>query len=279
MTSVRPAFSDKSRLVCAIDPGLSRLAVAAAWVSATGVTETSADTIQIDAWQCCMTLNLMRMADECRDTKCPHNHTREIIDGFNHLLTRFDVFYRCDVLIIERQPPQGHVTIQNLFLQRFGATKVQLVDPTQRNTHFGWARGKTTRWERKRMATHLVQTQWCAQLACGFYDKQSIVDPVPTAWEREEMTRLVDAVLMSKEPSTTAAITQELFVFEVHDRADAILLVVFWLQERTRRLLPPLPVVVSKYFSATAIPHKTSLSCRSSIDFLEDTKRDQQQWG
>jgi hypothetical protein len=249
-------------LVCAIDPGLSRLAVAAAWISC------NQGHVKIDAWKCCMTLNLMRMADECKasmkttNAVCPHGHTREIVDGFNH------------VLLIERQPPQGHVTIQNLFLQRFGSTKVQLVDATRRNTHFGWQRGKTTRWERKRMATHLVQTRWYADLAHGVYDRKIIADPTPTDWEREEMARLAAAVATTTNPISEDcdAVAREMFVFEVHDRADAVLLIVFWLQEHARGVLvsPPTPakrVMVSKYF---ATPHPKTIICRSSVEFLRD---------
>jgi len=239
------------KLVCAIDPGLSRLAVAAAWIDVLSG--------EIVSWECCMTLNLLRMAGECVASCCKYNHTKEIVDGFNHLIARFDVFDKCDVLLIERQPPQGHVTIQNLFLQHFGTTKVQMVDPNSRNTHFGWRRGQTTRWQRKHAATSLVLSRKYLDLVHGFCGTESVPSPMPTAWELEEMRRLTN------EAASTSHATQELFIFDVHDRADAVLLVVFWLDAQQQQSQPQPRVIVSKYFPPP--PIQCSTNCRSATEF------------
>jgi len=67
---------------------------------------------------------------------CKLHHDRCIPDYLDHFIQETVYFEECDVLIVERQPPQGIQNVQDLLFKQF-RDKVLLINPGSIHKYFG----------------------------------------------------------------------------------------------------------------------------------------------
>jgi len=72
---------------------------------------------------------------ECKTGECPHRHDRCFTDYMNHFFDNHPELNNADHILIERQPPQGLVSIQELILNKYRETVV-LICPRSVHKHF-----------------------------------------------------------------------------------------------------------------------------------------------
>ena len=67
---------------------------------------------------------------------CKLCHTREIVDGVMHFIQEYKpVLDNCDVLLIERQPPQGFTSIEGILFYEY-RNKAVLISPNAMHSFF-----------------------------------------------------------------------------------------------------------------------------------------------
>jgi hypothetical protein len=66
---------------------------------------------------------------------CKLLHDRCIPDYVDHFIQEHDAFEKCDILLIERQPPKGITNVQDLLFTRF-RNKVKLLSPNSMHKYF-----------------------------------------------------------------------------------------------------------------------------------------------
>ena len=88
----------------------------------------------------CKLINIKNLMLECSDTDCKLKHTLCISDYMAHLFkTYHDFFEKADTILIERQPPQGFVAVQELILFKY-REKALLVSPNSMHKHFSMSK-------------------------------------------------------------------------------------------------------------------------------------------
>ncbi len=89
----------------------------------------------------CKRVNITHMKHETIPRcECSLHHSRCIPDYIDHFIQELPYFKECDVLIIEQQPPQGLMNVQDLLFKTF-REKVLLIHPASIHTYFGLPKG------------------------------------------------------------------------------------------------------------------------------------------
>jgi len=88
----------------------------------------------------CKLINIKNLMLECSDTDCELKHTLCISDYMAHLFKMYhDFFEKANTILIERQPPQGFVAVQELILFKY-RDKAILVSPNSMHKHFSMSK-------------------------------------------------------------------------------------------------------------------------------------------
>lgn len=87
---------------------------------------------------------------------CTIKHTKTIADWLEHIFyLNTELFDLCTHILIERQPPQGHVAVEQLFYYKF-REKAVLVHPRSVHSYFRW--NSTINYEkRKEKSVEIMQ--------------------------------------------------------------------------------------------------------------------------
>lgn len=74
----------------------------------------------------------------CSGNGCRFNHTRNIYDYLNHMFYINEELFRIsDKIIIERQPPGGYLSVEQIIFGRF-RNKAILISPNSMHKFMGW---------------------------------------------------------------------------------------------------------------------------------------------
>jgi hypothetical protein len=120
-------FDDKIKIL-SIDIGCSHLALALFLVDQDFVIEKFLDFNLIDITQ--YTHNV------CGNIKnCKMYHTNNFSDRVEHLYVEHPCFHEADIILVEKQPPQGFVVIEQLIFNKF-RDKTILIHPRSVHLHF-----------------------------------------------------------------------------------------------------------------------------------------------
>jgi hypothetical protein len=85
----------------------------------------------------CELINIIDVMNECSDKHCELRHDKIICDYVTHIFKKFkEQFDNSDVILIERQPPMGLVSIQELIMYKY-RNKSILVSPNAMLNFFG----------------------------------------------------------------------------------------------------------------------------------------------
>ena len=124
--------------IISIDIGFEHFAIIGANVS--GILDQSEQPYKLEDITLCKLINIKNLMLECSDTDCKLKHTLCISDYMAHLFkTYHDFFEKADTILIERQPPQGFVAVQELILFKY-REKALLVSPNSMHKHFSMSK-------------------------------------------------------------------------------------------------------------------------------------------
>jgi|LauGreDrversion4_2_1035121.scaffolds.fasta_scaffold00968_13 hypothetical protein len=130
--------------IISIDIGFEHFAIIGANVSGEYQSEQPEQSLalpyKLEDITLCKLINIKNLMLECSDTDCKLKHTLCISDYMAHLFkTYHDFFEKADTIIIERQPPQGFVAVQELILFKY-REKALLVSPNSMHKHFSMSK-------------------------------------------------------------------------------------------------------------------------------------------
>ncbi len=92
--------------------------------------------IEYDEIYFCELINITELIDEC-PVGCKLHHEKTICDYMMHLFQKYrQIFDEADEILIERQPLQGLVSVQDLILREY-RDKSKLVSPNSMHKYFG----------------------------------------------------------------------------------------------------------------------------------------------
>ena len=113
-------------------------------------------------------------------TQCHLHHTKTFTDWMEHVFwTYSDIFDGVDAIIIERQPPQGIVAVEQIIFSRY-RDKCELVSPNSMHKHFGIGHMEYGRRKEAvtNIATHYISDQTVLSEYHGFDRKHDIADAI-----------------------------------------------------------------------------------------------------
>lgn len=106
------------------------------------------------------------------EDKCQLYHTKTFCDWMNHTYQEnIDFFEKADFILVERQPPQGFVVVEQLIMNRW-RDKTVLVSPNSMHKYFGIRKlnyDKRKEFTEKIMLSKLKDKFLCEQLS--YYDR------------------------------------------------------------------------------------------------------------
>jgi hypothetical protein len=117
--------------VTSIDVGVKNLGIS--------FTEMKKDfTVNQVIWFDCIDITTFVHLDKETKKKCPLYHEKTYCDYLEHVFylyhELFDASYR---ILVERQPPQGYVVVEQLIFSKF-RDKVKLISPNSMHAYFSW---------------------------------------------------------------------------------------------------------------------------------------------
>jgi len=113
--------------ILAIDIGLIHLALVCATLPDDYLTRK--DDILKDEITFCDLIDITQLVSKCKDDDCELYHDKIICDYTMHLFKQYrTLFESVDKIIIERQPPFGFVSVQELIMREY-RSKSELVSP------------------------------------------------------------------------------------------------------------------------------------------------------
>ena len=81
-------------------------------------------------------INIKELCTECRDVRCRFKHALVFTDYIDHFVFKYDNYLKhSKAVLIERQPPQGFVAVQELIMSHFRDTTI-LVSPNSVHKFF-----------------------------------------------------------------------------------------------------------------------------------------------
>jgi len=85
----------------------------------------------------CKLINITEQIYNCNRSTCKLYHEKTICDYMMHLFQNYsDIFKEADKILIERQPLQGLISVQDLILREY-RSKCLLVSPNSMHKYFG----------------------------------------------------------------------------------------------------------------------------------------------
>lgn len=115
-------------LILAMDVGLINMGLVFAQVST--------EDFSIDKIIDCRQIDIKGLVEFCDDIDCPHSHSRCIADYMSHLFSEYKTFFeRADTILVERQPPQGFISIQEITNYEY-RDKVVMIAPQGMHNYF-----------------------------------------------------------------------------------------------------------------------------------------------
>jgi hypothetical protein len=85
----------------------------------------------------CKLINITQCTDNCNSTTCTLHHDSCITDHMKHVFQKYSQqFNRAQLILVERQPLQGIMAVQELILCHF-RNKTKLISPNSMHAHFG----------------------------------------------------------------------------------------------------------------------------------------------
>lgn len=85
----------------------------------------------------CKLINLKKLVEECELEDCKFEHELCIADYMRHFFSVYgDVLDGADVILVERQPPMGFISIQELLRYQY-RDKVVVISPNAVHSYFG----------------------------------------------------------------------------------------------------------------------------------------------
>jgi len=88
----------------------------------------------------CKLINIKNLMLDCSDADCKLKHALCISDYMAHLFKLYhDFFEKADIILIERQPPQGFIAVQELILFTYRDKSI-LVSPNSMHKHFSMSK-------------------------------------------------------------------------------------------------------------------------------------------
>ena len=109
----------------------------------------------------CKQINIKELIQYC-DHNCNLEHNNCIADYMSHLFRDYKYFENADVILIERQPPQGFISIQEITNFKY-RKKVVMISPNQMHNYF---RISGLTYERRKEFTVEYARRWLT----GFQD-------------------------------------------------------------------------------------------------------------
>lgn len=99
--------------------------------------------------------NIKELTSTCFFPCCKLSHENCFIDYVDHyIFLHKEIFDKSDVILVERQPPQGFVVIQEL-IQKAYRDRIKLIHPSSMHRHFGIS--KYSYEERKSWTVSMAQ--------------------------------------------------------------------------------------------------------------------------
>ena len=81
--------------------------------------------------------HLVDMTQPCNTRDCKLHHTKNMVDRVDHVIQKYrQIFDWADVVLIEKQPIMGLISVEQLFFDRM-RDKVMFVHPVSMHAHFG----------------------------------------------------------------------------------------------------------------------------------------------
>jgi hypothetical protein len=91
--------------------------------------------------------------------KCMLHHEKTYADYLEHIFLYFgDMFDKARYILIERQPPQGYVVVEQLIFYQYRSKSI-LISPNSLHYHFGW--GKLDYDQRKEASERMANLKLC----------------------------------------------------------------------------------------------------------------------
>ena len=104
-------------------------------------------------WELVTKVNIQDLCLTCRNPRCNLPHEKTFSDYINHFINKYyTLFYECDYILLERQPPTGFIVIQELILDKF-RNKSILINP--RSVHKFHNIGQYNYEERKELSVNI----------------------------------------------------------------------------------------------------------------------------
>ena len=177
------------------------------------------------------------LATRCNEpTLCRLSHNKEVLDGYKHLLKNTSILQDCDLIVIERQQPNGYTATQNLIRNDFN-DKTHFISASARNARCGWKR-KTDRWVKKGIVCDIAHS-WlkCHENFLRHYcqielhkvlaeENEKTMQGVMNEWNKNhpnDTLQTLNDFTWSKHYTN-----KEVMLF--HDRADALLLILYFVE-------------------------------------------------
>lgn len=88
----------------------------------------------------CKLINIKNLVLDCNNCDCKLQHSMCISDYMAHLFHIYnDIFQKADTILIERQPPQGFIAVQELILFKYREKSI-LLSPNSMHKHFSMSK-------------------------------------------------------------------------------------------------------------------------------------------
>ena len=82
-------------------------------------------------------VHLVDLTKHCRVFNCPLKHTNHLVDRVDHFVQTYrDVLDKADKVLIEKQPIQGLISVEQLIFERL-RDKIVFVHPVSMHKYFG----------------------------------------------------------------------------------------------------------------------------------------------
>ena len=114
--------------IISIDVGVINFGVVGAYIK---------ENYTIDYIDFCDVINIKDISLHCTDSNCNLHHDLCIADYMAHLFKKLkDYFQKAHTILIERQPPQGIIAVQELIVYKY-RDRTKMVSPNSMHCHFG----------------------------------------------------------------------------------------------------------------------------------------------
>lgn len=83
----------------------------------------------------CDLVDIKKTKDNCHDPECKLYHDNCFTDYMEHVFKEYSDYFDTDAIILERQPPEGFVVIEQLIHSKFRSKSI-IISPSSMHAHF-----------------------------------------------------------------------------------------------------------------------------------------------